>query len=191
MGKQSNSGPIDPHLRGIPAYGVVHEFKRALKEVKKDPSSIVIWQQIIGQYRPTFLSQCENAIAWSDQFVREQLEAGMFATLPDRKKKARAVTRALSDYPTNKSHERHFHAEECEKTGLTIKHLKSDKTMQDLGLTAHHCYMNLLMNSSAFKIIENHLGAAIVKNVPAQPMTPGGQGAEQPGAALLPPSGAL
>ena len=62
MGKQSNLGPIDPQLRGIPAYGVVHEFRRAIREVKRDPSRIVIWQQIIGQYRPTFLGPCENRI---------------------------------------------------------------------------------------------------------------------------------
>lgn len=32
MGKQSNLGPIDPHLRDIPTYGVLREFKRAYRE---------------------------------------------------------------------------------------------------------------------------------------------------------------
>ena len=58
MGKESNLGPIDPQLAGIPAHGVVQEFKRAVREIKKDPAKIVLWQQIIGQYRPTFLGQC-------------------------------------------------------------------------------------------------------------------------------------
>jgi ClpP class serine protease len=163
MGKQSNLGPIDPQLRGIPAHGVVQEFKRAVKEVKKDASRIVIWQQIIGQYRPTFLGQCENAIKWSNSFVEQQLAAGMFDGLQDKKKKARAVTRALSDYPTNKSHDRHFDIDDCEKMGLNIKRLESDSTLQDLVLTVHHCYMNVLMNTTAFKIIENHNGVALVK----------------------------
>ncbi len=35
MGKQSNLGPIDPQVRGVPAYGVIREFKRAVKEIKK------------------------------------------------------------------------------------------------------------------------------------------------------------
>src|SRR5882672_1587668 len=74
MGKQSNMGPIDPHLRGIPAYGVREEFRRAIVEVKKDPRLIAIWQQIIGQYRPTFLGQCENAIKWSNEFVKRNLK---------------------------------------------------------------------------------------------------------------------
>lgn len=171
MGKQSNLGPIDPQLRGIPAHGVVQEFKRAMREVKKDASRIVIWQQIIGQYRPTFLGQCENALKWSNDFVEQQLIDGMFQGLPDRKRKARIVTRALSNYPRNKSHDRHFDLDECEKMGLIVKHLESDSTLQDLVLTVHHCYMNLMMNTHAYKIIENQTGVALVKNI--QPPAPG------------------
>ncbi len=47
MGKHSNLGPIDPQLRGIPAYGVLKEFERACKEVKADASKIPLWQSII------------------------------------------------------------------------------------------------------------------------------------------------
>lgn len=165
MGKQSNLGPIDPQLRGIPCHGVVQEFKRALKEVKKDSSRIVIWQQIIGQYRPTFLGQCENAIDWSNTFVEQQLADGMFADLPERKKKAKDVAKRLSDYPKNKTHDLHFDAEQCEQMGLNIKYFESDAGMQDAVLTVHHCYMNVLMNSPAFKVIENQNGVALVKNI--------------------------
>jgi ATP-dependent protease ClpP protease subunit len=171
MGKQSNLGPIDPQLRGIPAHGVVQEFRRAIREVKRDASRIVIWQQIIGQYRPTFLGQCENAIKWSNDFVEQQLASGMFDGLADRKKRAKVVTKALSDYPKNKSHDRHFDLEDCEKMGLTIKRLEADHKMQDLVLTVHHCYMNVMMNTSAFKMIENHEGVALVKAQQVQ--TPG------------------
>jgi len=38
MCKHSNLGPIDPHLNGMPTYGVIREFRRALREVKRDPS---------------------------------------------------------------------------------------------------------------------------------------------------------
>jgi membrane-bound ClpP family serine protease len=179
MGKQSNLGPIDPHLRGIPAYGVVAEFKRAIAEIRDDPRLISVWQHIIGQYRPTFLGQCENAIAWSNEFVEQQLAEGMFAGDHNAKKKAKKTTRALSDYAKNKSHERHFDADECEKVGLNIKHLESDPTMQDLVLTIHHCYMNLLMNSPAFKIIENQNGTALVKNTQVAISPAPGQRAEQ------------
>jgi hypothetical protein len=47
--------------------------------------------------------------------------------------------------------------------GLKIKHLESDPILQDLVLTVHHCYMNVLMNTTAIKMIENHKGVALVK----------------------------
>jgi hypothetical protein len=124
---------------------------------------MVVVSQIIGQYRPTFLGLCENAIKWSNDFVEQQLTDGMFADLPDRKKKAKRVTKALSNYPKNRSHERHFDADDCEKMGLHIQHLEADPVMQDLVLIVHHCYMNLLSNTASFKIIENHNGIAMAK----------------------------
>ncbi len=43
MGKQSNLGPIDPQFSGVPAYGVLAEFKKAVDEVKNNPASIPMW----------------------------------------------------------------------------------------------------------------------------------------------------
>lgn len=165
MGKQSNLGPIDPQLRGIPCHGVVQEFKRALREVKKDSSRIVIWQQVIGQYRPTFLGQCENALKWSNDFVKQQLEDGMLAGAPDHRKKAAKITSALSNYALNKSHERHFDFDDCKKMGLKVTPIETDPILQDLILTVHHCYMHLMMNTTVFKVIENQNGIGLFKNV--------------------------
>jgi len=163
MTKHSNLGPIDPHLRGVPAQGVIQEFRRAFREIKKDPTKVSIWTPIISQYRPTFLSQCENAIDWSAAFVRTQLEDVMFAGNSDAKAKARKIVRSLSDYRSNKTHSRHIHFDECSKIGLNVVAVEADSTLQDLLLTVHHCYMHSLMNTPSFKMIENHLGTAFVK----------------------------
>jgi len=165
MSKHSNLGPIDPHLRGIPAFGVIEEFRRACQEVKRDSSRVPIWQAIIGQYRPAFLSQCKNAIAWSNSFVREQLAKVMFEGEVDAKDKAGKVVRALTSYSGNKTHNRHIHADECDAMGLKVLKLEDDPTLQDLVLTVHHCFMHSLMNTPSFKMIENHLGTALVKQV--------------------------
>lgn len=71
MARHSNLGPIDPHIRGLPARGVIEEFKTACNEVAEDPSRIPIWQAIVAQYEPAFLSRCENAILWSNDFVEK------------------------------------------------------------------------------------------------------------------------
>lgn len=165
LGKQSNLGPIDPHLNGIPTYGIIEEFKRAVQEVKKDPSVSLAWRPILEQYRPTFLSQCDHAIKWSNDFVKEQLQTVMLAGEPNAARKAAAIVKKLSHYSGNRTHSRHIHAEACIAMGLTIETLEDDATLQDLVLTVHHCYMHILGNTAAMKIIENQNGAAFVKQL--------------------------
>lgn len=165
MGKHSNLGPIDPQVNAIPAYGVLSEFQRACREIKKDPSKTDIWAQIISQYRPTFLTRCQNAIDWSNAFVEDQLIGVMFKGDPAAKAKAKKIVKKLSHYPTNRTHELHIHSEECKKMGLNIKLLEEDgdQNLQDLVLTVHHCYMHLFMNTATYKAIENHNGVALLK----------------------------
>lgn len=163
MGKHSNLGPIDPHLSGVPAYGVIKEFQQACREVKRDTSKIPIWQSIIGQYRPTFLRQCRHAIDWSNSFVKNELENVMFEKDKNAKKKASDIVKKLTDYTGNKTHNRHIHFDELYAMGLNVKLLETDDKFQDLVLTVHHCYMHSLMNTPSYKMIENHLGSALVK----------------------------
>ena len=164
MADHSNLGPIDPHLNGIPAKGVVDEFERAYKEIKADPAMFRVWEPILKQYRPAFLAQCEHAIKWSQQFVEDHLATIMFAADKSHgRRKAKRITKSLLDYRRNRTHARHFHLEDCKKMGLDVERIEDNPAFQDLVLTVHHCYMHSLMNTNSFKIIENHLGAAFVK----------------------------
>jgi ClpP class serine protease len=170
MGLHSNLGPIDPQLRDIATYGVIAEFKRAIKECTADPARLEIWKTIIGQYRPSFLGQCENAIKWSNDFVREQLKNVMFANDLQATQKAAKIVRALTSQPTNRTHDRHIHFDECKRLGLNVELLEApeSKVLQDLVLTVHHCFIFSLMNTPAYKIIENQMGVAFVKLVAQQ-----------------------
>ena len=168
MGKQSNLGPIDPQLGGIPAYTAIEEFDRAAKDVIDENGEInrarlSLWEQIIRHYRPTFLTQCEHAIKRSNQFVEENLEAVMFRDLKDGRKKAKKVVQALTRHQDG--HDRHYHLADCQKMGLVITALEDDQSLQDAVLSIHHSYMHTLMNTPAMKIVENHLGVGMFKNM--------------------------
>lgn len=165
MGAHSNLGPIDPWIRGVPAYVVVSEFKRAFREIKKDPQKVAVWSPVISQYRPTFLSQCAHAIVWSRNFVAQQLENTMFQGEGDARSKAKRIVARLTDYRQNRTHSRHIHIDECIGMGLNVGRIEANNDFQDLLLTVHHCYMHTMMNSPAFKIVENHLGTAFVKRI--------------------------
>ncbi len=163
MGKQSNLGPIDPQLGGIPANGVIAEFRQAMEEVKLDPHKIPIWQAIIGKYHPSFLGSCQRSIDWSEKIVNEWLKGGMLITDPDRETKAANIVTGLSSSDTTFNHARHIHLEELEGLGLKIIHLEEDSKFQDLVLTVHHSYMHTFSMTPALKIVENHMGVATVR----------------------------
>lgn len=162
MAKHSSIGPIDPQIRGVPAKGVIEEFKKAYEEIKKEPAKKHVWAPILAKYSPTFIGNCENAIAWSEQFARDRLSDNMFWR--KNKKPIDKIIKELTEYDNVKLHERQIGYKEARKIGLTIDLLEDDPEFQDLVLTAHHCYVHTLSNTNCFKIIENNNGAAFVRN---------------------------
>lgn len=163
MGRHSSIGPIDPQIRGVPAKGVIKEFERAFNEIKEDQRKQAVWQPILSQYTPTFLGNCANAIKWSEEFARQQLGDNMFRGVSKKQEKINRVISALTEYDEVKLHERQIGYKEARDIGLKIVLMEDDPDLQDLVLTAHHCFVHTLSNTSAFKIIENHHGAAFVK----------------------------
>lgn len=163
MGKPSSLGPIDPHFGGIPAHGVLEEFDRAVFEVKNDPGSIPIWQAIVAKYSPSFLGECQKAIAWSNEMTAEWLQSGMFAGESGAREKSVRVVTELSDHALTKSHSRHLPIERCREIGLKVGALEDDQELQECVLSVHHACMLTLTATGAFKIIENHKGVAFIK----------------------------
>ena len=160
MGKQSSLGPIDPQMGGLACQAVIEEFETAKEEVKKDMSCAPLWQTIINKYHPTFLLSCKHAIAWSQELAEKWLERNMFSENPEG---IEEVMKVFGDHSTSYSHARHIPSDKCKAVGLNILDLEDDNDLQDLILTVHHTYMHTFGNSNAVKIVENHLGAAIVK----------------------------
>jgi hypothetical protein len=92
----------------------------------------------------------------------------MFDGVPGAKTKAARVVRELSDYDAMKNHARHVHIDQCKRLGLHVVDLESDPQLQDLVLTVHHAFMQTLGEAvPVTKIVENHLGTAMVSNYAA------------------------
>ncbi len=165
MGKHSNLGPVDPQMNGIPAQAVKAQFEQARKDIQKDSRTIPIWQPMFSQLGVSFLTECNWAIEATKELVIDSLKRNMLKNDPDIENKAKSIAKELSDLTKNKSHERHFHADDCASIGLTIEKLEDDQILQDLVLTVHHCYMYALANLPLSKIIENQNGNVIAKQV--------------------------
>lgn len=169
MGKQSNLGPIDPQMGGVPCQAVLAEFENAKNEVRANPQSALLWQTIIGKYHPTFLGTCQNAVDWSNKLASDWLSRNMCNGDPG---KVRAILDEFGDHKNSKSHSRHISKERCKELGLIVIDMEDDNELQDLILTSHHAFMHTFSNSMCVKIVENHMGNAYVENLPHQPVPP-------------------
>ena len=169
MGKHSSLGPIDPQIQGLPAHGIVQEFKRAHEEIKADSAKIHVWGPIVSKYIPSLVGQCEQWIEWSEDMAREWLTTGMLADLPkeEAKKKAGKIVQKLTAMDMTKSHSRHLSADRCRKIGMTVEMMEGKKNheLQDAVLSLHHACMLTLMETDAAKIIENHHGTGVMQKV--------------------------
>lgn len=163
MGKHSSLGPIDPQFGGLPAHGIVEEFKRARSEIEENPANIPIWQPIIAKYHPTLIGECEKAIQWSNEIVKEWLTRNMLNGDSDGVAKADAIVAELGDHALTKSHARHLSAAKCQSIGLKVKMIEEDQSLQEAILSVHHAYIHTLSSTGAYKIIENHKGVAFIQ----------------------------
>jgi len=162
MGNQSSLGPIDPQIFGMPAQAVLDEFDMALTNIKSDPASIPLWQQIVSRYHPSFLVECVQAISWSKTMVGNWLSENMFKDDGSKEEIVANIIMQLSDHAKTATHARHLSLQTCQDLKLKIVKLEDDNRFQDLVLTVHHAYMHTFSMSAAIKITENHLGVATV-----------------------------
>lgn len=168
MGKESNIGPIDPQFGGVSCDGIIEEFNKAKEDIKNNPSSVELWKVIISKYHPTFLGDCQKAIEWSRQIVKESLKDNMLNNCSD--EEIENVVNSLGSHNKTYSHSRHIHKDECIKYGLKVISLESFnkkkiddcEDFQDCVLTIHHTYMHTFANTLATKIVENHNGNAMI-----------------------------
>jgi hypothetical protein len=169
MGKHSSIGPIDPQIRGIAAYGVLEEFQKAAEEIREDPAKLQVWQFIIAKYHPTLIGECQRAIIWSNDMVKQWLMSGMFNGEDNAEQKANKIVLDLGDHILTKSHNRHISIDRAKELGLKVLALEDDDDLQEAVLTVHHACIQTLSATPAYKLIENHRGIAFIQGI-NQPM---------------------
>ena len=120
-------------------------------------------QPIIAKYNPAFIGECQKAITWSETLVRDWLATGMLADDPQKVEKIDRIVEELTNHALTLSHARHLSAETCLAMGLKIENLEADQNLQDAVLSVHHPCMLTMSQTGAFKVIENHPGAAFIQ----------------------------
>lgn len=165
MGENSNLGPIDPQYGGMPTQSVIEEFERAKEEMGESEGSRLAWREIIRQYHPTFILECEKANKWSHAIVSNWLNTCMFSDEPSATKETiiSNIVDTLSDHDQNKTHSRHISKQQCKDLGLKIIDLEDDDELQDIVLSIHHAFMHTFSGApGVVKIVENQTGSRMI-----------------------------
>lgn len=165
MGAQSSLGPVDPQIFGLPAHGIIEEFRTATEEIQRDQTKIPVWQPIIAKYRPTMIGEAQKAITWSNEMVKDNLVSGMFAGESDAEIKAMRIVQDLGSHELTLSHARHISMERARELGIKVTALEDRPELQEAVLTVHHACIQTLTATAAVKLIENHQGRAFIQTV--------------------------
>lgn len=163
MGNQSSIGPVDPQFNGFAAQSYIAEFEKACKEIEERPGTFPMWQTIIGKLPPGFLTECQNAIDWSNEILtKKSLQRGMFSGDDNASEKIKKIQTLLGDQDFSKTHARHITRCQALEYGLNVKSLESDDKLQDLVLSLHHLLCLTFEQTTAVKIFANDKGAAYI-----------------------------
>ena len=108
MGKESSLGPIDPQYHNVPAQGVLKEFERAINETVSSPNRSLIWKEIISQYRPSFVGECDNVVKMSYDLVEGWLLGCMFKRYAKKQERVKKILDELASHDASKVHDRHY-----------------------------------------------------------------------------------
>ena len=155
MGRQSCIGPFDPILNGVQCQAVLREFEKAVSDVESHPASLGLWQTIISQLNPTFITLCDQANKLSEELTERILSnKGLDAEAQ------KVIKKVFGTNEHSKTHSRHIDRTKCTEAGLKIIDLERDQTIQDLVLGLHHCCMILGEQSNIVKIVENNIGGS-------------------------------
>ncbi len=164
MGHQSNIGPFDPQIGGMPAQAIKAEFIRASQEIKADPSKAYVWQPIIQKYNLGFLTSVDSAIAMADSVVKQNLIDCMFDGDPNATALADTIVQTLGSHAQTQTHSRHIHKSKAKALGLKIVDLEADPKLQDAVLSVHHATMIAFEQTPMFKILENQRGSSYISS---------------------------
>lgn len=160
MGKQSQLGPIDPqmmfHNRMISARAVIDGFRRAKSDIKGNTKLAHLWAPILQSMGPSLLEEARQSLSHSEHLVKTWLSQRM---LPGNLRQAKKVAKKFNA----KDSEIHVHGQRMDidsvkGLGLAVEEMEEKQERQEAILTAYHYTTVIFENTSAIKIISNHLG---------------------------------
>ena len=171
LGEVGELGPIDPQLRmlndqrvvTVPAGAAIDQFNALHQAVIKDQTAMRGLLPLIRQYGPSFLQECHNAVALSEELVAEWLQCYMFKGEEDAEPRAKRIAKWLAQHGNFKSHSRPVWIDQIKQFDSGIK----VRSLREIGEKFETAIMNVYWaieltfgGTTAFKIIEHTSSSA-------------------------------
>lgn len=174
LGEAAELGPIDPQLNfvteqrpvSVPAGAAIDQFKLAESEITKDPQKFRTWLPIIRQYGPSFLQECLNAIALSEELASTWLRDYMFRNEPNANERAAKVAKWLADHNNFRTHSRPVWMEQLLEVepALKIKRIGDvDEEFESRIMAVFWSIDVTFGETDAYKLIEHQAGSAYIQ----------------------------
>ena len=143
--------------------GLIAKRCNAICVVRSDNPDI--WKEIIKQYRPSFVGECDNVVKMSHELVKGWLQDCMFKDSESKEQKAQVVMGELASHDASKVHDRHYDFVKCKELGLNVTALEENQDLQEVVLSLYHCYLlSIYRLPSAVKFIESQHGESFIIN---------------------------
>jgi hypothetical protein len=182
LDEHSELGPIDPQFnfpgRGVPspAGGIIGQFEQAAQEIKDDPAKLPAWAPILQQYAPSLLDDAREAWDLATEMVMGWLEKYMFSGRENAHAEAERVANYFSARAADDkvhSHSRPIGMEKCKELGLEVVDMRSRGGLHKRVRDLHHAINITLLETNAYKLVENHKGHSFVRGLQVEVAQPG------------------
>lgn len=115
--------------------------------------------QMNGYAAQIFITQCQDAINWSEHLAEKWLK-DVNVSIDMRK-----VKNTFINHKHSYSHSRHFSKEHCLEAGLHVTELEENQDLQDAVLSLHYSFMILFDITGILKVVMNQDGRNYMRAV--------------------------
>ncbi len=167
MGHYSSLGPTDPQVfvKGnyLPVGAVISEFKRAFKEVEKNPQRALLWNERLKQVPLGAIDALNTMKKNSNEFLATLLK--MRNCQGKKEKEIEEMVKILNSHKRHSSHGKGISLDDACKIGLNAKNLsiEENKKLEEGVLSLYHAATVLFQLTSTQKIISNNLGRKFIQ----------------------------
>lgn len=170
MDRDAELGPIDPQMRTqngtSPAEAILEQFRKAQEELQADPAKLPSWLPILAPLGPSLLIDAQHAIALSKQMVKDWTKLYMFAGDPEAEAKSKEISEYLGDHSRFKSHARAVKIADLLSRHVKVADIRSNPALYKAIDELYCCLDILLGNFPVYKIFENSIDDALIRQLP-------------------------